>query len=109
MRYDADKAPEPDQWLELDEHDRIDLVVAYHRRGNLPVGERAKAHAATRVIVENQVAMGDATVVPATLDRLMREGLDRERSSSRSFSMSPLARMITMPTSIPNMAASSAG
>jgi hypothetical protein len=26
MRYDADKAPDPDQWLELDEHDRIDLV-----------------------------------------------------------------------------------
>ena len=24
MRYDADKAPDPDQWLELDEHDRID-------------------------------------------------------------------------------------
>jgi len=80
MRYDADKAPDPDEWLELDEHERIDLVVAYHRRGNLPVGGSAKAHAATHVIVENQVAMGDATVVPATLDRLMREGLDRHEA-----------------------------
>jgi hypothetical protein len=29
------------------------------------------------VIVENQIAMGDATVVPATLNSLMREGLNR--------------------------------
>ena len=34
-------------------------------------------HAITHVIVENQIAMGDATVVPATLDRVMREGLNR--------------------------------
>lgn len=34
---------------------------------------RAIAH----VVVENQVALGDATPVPETLDRLMNEGLDR--------------------------------
>jgi hypothetical protein len=34
-------------------------------------------HAAAHVLVENQVAMSDATVVPVTLNRLMREGLDR--------------------------------
>jgi len=33
-------------------------------------------HAITHVIVENQIAMGDTTVVPA-LDRVMREGLNR--------------------------------
>jgi hypothetical protein len=49
LRYDADKAPDPDQWLELDEHDRIDLVVAYHRRGNLPVGESANRNYASGV------------------------------------------------------------
>jgi hypothetical protein len=27
--------------------------------------------------MDNQIAMGDATVVPATLNRLMREGLNR--------------------------------
>jgi hypothetical protein len=77
MRYSADQAPDPAKWLALNESDRLDLVIAYHRRNRLSVGQSARAHAATHVVVENQVAMGDATVVPATLDRLMREGLDR--------------------------------
>jgi hypothetical protein len=77
MRYDALKAPDPEDWLELDESDRIDLVKRYHIRAKLPVGENERLHAAVHAIVETQVAMGDATVVPATLDRLMREGLDR--------------------------------
>ena len=34
----------------------------------------------THVIVENQVALGDATHVPTTLDRLMDEGLDRHEA-----------------------------
>ena len=34
----------------------------------------------THVVVENQVALGDATPVPATLDRLMDEGLDRHEA-----------------------------
>jgi hypothetical protein len=76
MRYDAHKAPNPEEWLELDESDRIDEVIDYHRRGRLPVGENKRMHAAAHVLVENQVAMSDATVVPATLNRLMREGLD---------------------------------
>ena len=25
MRYDADKQPDPEEWLELDESDRLDL------------------------------------------------------------------------------------
>ena len=32
------------------------------------------------VVVENQVALGDATLVTATLDRLMGEGLDRHEA-----------------------------
>jgi hypothetical protein len=77
MRYDARKAPDPEEWLALDEQERIDLVIDYHRRRRLPVGQSAKAHAATHVVVENQIAMGDPGVVPATLDCLMKEGLDR--------------------------------
>jgi hypothetical protein len=77
MSYDALKAPDPEDWLDLDEQERIDQVIEYHRRRRLPVGENARVHAAAHAIVETQVAMGDATVVPATLDRLMREGLDR--------------------------------
>jgi hypothetical protein len=77
MRYNADHAPDPEEWLELDESDRIDAVIAYHKRAKKPTGENNRLHAVAHVIVENQAAMGDATVVPATLDRLMREGLDR--------------------------------
>jgi hypothetical protein len=77
MRYDAHNAPDPEEWLELDESDRLDLIKRYHIRAKLPVGENERLHAAAHVIVENQVAMGEATVVPATLARLMREGLDR--------------------------------
>jgi len=77
MRYDADMSPDPEEWLELDESDRIDAVIDYHKRAKKPVGENNRLHAVAHVIVETQAAMGDATVVPATLDRLMREGLDR--------------------------------
>src|SRR6516225_7297815 len=77
MRYNADHPPDPKEWFELDESDRIDAVIAYHKRAKQPVGENKRLHAVAHVIVENQIAVGDATVVPATLDRLMREGLDR--------------------------------
>jgi hypothetical protein len=53
------------------------VVIDYHRRNHLTLGGSAKLHGTVHAIVENQVALGDATVVPATLDRLMREGLDR--------------------------------
>jgi hypothetical protein len=76
-RYDASKGPDPEAWLQLDEQARIDLAIAYHRRYHLPMGQSPKAHGAMHAIVENQVALGDATVVPATLARLMREGLGR--------------------------------
>ena len=77
MLYDADKAPDPEAWLELDEQERIDLTIKYHRRYHLAMGESPQVHGIAHVIVENQVAAGDATVVPVTLARLMREGLDR--------------------------------
>jgi hypothetical protein len=76
-RYDASTAPDPQAWLELDEQERIDLAIAYHRRYHLQMGQSPKLHGVTHVIVENQVALGDATVVPATLARLMPEGLNR--------------------------------
>jgi hypothetical protein len=72
--YDASAAPDPEAWLQLDEQERIDLAIEYHRRYHLRMGQSQKLHG---VIVENQVALGDVTVVPATLARLMREGLDR--------------------------------
>jgi hypothetical protein len=77
MRYNARAAPDPRAWLERDEQERIDLVIKYHHRNRQPMGQDPLAHSAVHVAVENQVAMGDVTVVSATLARLMREGLDR--------------------------------
>ena len=57
MRYDADRAADPQAWLELDEQRRIDLAIKYHRRYREPMGESPKVHGAVHVMVENQVAL----------------------------------------------------
>lgn len=76
MQYDADKNPDPGAWLELDEQERIELVIDFHRRTGVQI-EKPESHAIAHVAVENQVALGEATSVPRTLCRLMDEGLDR--------------------------------
>jgi len=76
MRYDAHQQPDREAWLELDESERIEIVMAHHRRARVRL-ESAKGHAVTHVIVENQIALGEPPLVSATLDRLMDEGLDR--------------------------------
>jgi Domain of unknown function (DUF1841) len=79
MQYEANDQPHSATWLELDETERIDAVMDYHRRAKL-VPENLKLHAMTHVVVENQVALGEATPVSATLNRLMYEGLDRHEA-----------------------------
>ena len=32
MPYDALKAPDPEDWLDLDDQERIDQVIEYHLR-----------------------------------------------------------------------------
>jgi hypothetical protein len=76
MRYDADRQPDAQSWLDLDEGERIDMVVDYHRRTRVKL-ENAKVHAVAHVIVENQIALGEPPLASATLARLMDEGLDR--------------------------------
>ena len=76
MQYEANDQPHSLTWLELDETERVDAVMDYHRRAKLKL-ENLELHAMTHVVVENQVALGEATAVPATLNRLMHEGLDR--------------------------------
>jgi hypothetical protein len=73
--YDPLTEPNPREWLAMDEQQRIDLVLAYHRDAGLG-GPRDKAHAVFHVIVENQIA-DDTLPVRRTAQRLMSEGLDR--------------------------------
>lgn len=73
--YNPDKAPDPDEWLEMDESERISLVESYHRRNRIHL-PNVLLHSTVQVIVENQLAMKDP-VVTENLGRLQKEGLSR--------------------------------
>ncbi len=77
-RYDPDIAPDPVGWLSLDELERIDRVVANHRRHRIKL-PNIKAHAVVQAVVENQLAEGLEYVCRA-MARLMGEGLSRHDS-----------------------------
>jgi hypothetical protein len=79
MIYDPLQDIDPDRWLALDEHLRLDAVEHYHRRLRIPLPNR-KVHATIHVVVENQVALGDQYAAKSVLERLMREGLDRHEA-----------------------------
>ncbi len=74
--YNPLKVPNPQEWLELDEQERIDLVRKYHRQKRIRL-PNAEVHALFHVILEHQIAAGDALPTERTVQRLMSEGLDR--------------------------------
>ena len=74
--YDPLVAPDPGEWLALGEDERALLVERYHRDTGVDL-PRPQAHAIAHVMVENQIAEGDALPVHRTAQRLMAEGLDR--------------------------------
>ena len=77
--YDPSMTPDPDEWLSLDEDERIWLVTKHHRQTKVELPNE-DLHAAFHVVVENQIALGDAEPTQATLERLMRDGLDRHEA-----------------------------
>ena len=78
-QYNPLRAPEPSNWLALDEAERIQLILQYHESQQVTV-PNLHAHAAFHAIIETQVAMGDELPVAATLARLQSEGLDRHEA-----------------------------
>jgi hypothetical protein len=74
-RYDPSQTPDPAEWLELDEQERLDRVERYHRRARIDL-PNCTLHATIHVAVENQLAADDEPAVRA-LARLMKEGLSR--------------------------------
>ena len=76
LQYDPDRHVDPEAWFDFDESELIEAVKDYHRRAKVPL-PNANLHATTHVIVENQVALGDAYPVQSVLFRLMKEGLSR--------------------------------
>lgn len=79
LTYDADVGPDPEGWLSSDEDERIEAVAEYHRslREPHPATPSPQLHAGIHATVEYQIALGDETPVKATLERLLREGLER--------------------------------
>ena len=75
LRYDPDHDPPARGWLAVDEADRIEGVVRYHRRAGVRL-PNVRLHAVIHVIVENQLAGAWAPAVDA-LARLRREGVGR--------------------------------
>jgi hypothetical protein len=77
--YDPLVGPDPDDWLAIDEQERIDAIERYHRYEGIEL-DRPELHAAMHAAVENQIAAGDPLPVSATLLRLIAEGLDRHEA-----------------------------
>jgi hypothetical protein len=77
--YDPLNAPDPQEWLAIDEPQRLWLVEEFHQRAHIRL-PNVKAHAVVHAIVENQIALGDETPARRTVQRLMSEGLDRHES-----------------------------
>ena len=73
--YDPEVAPDPVEWLELDEQHRIDLAERYHHAARIKL-PNTKAHAVFHAIVENQIAEGLEPVLRA-MERLTGQGLSR--------------------------------
>lgn len=73
--YDPRYPPHPEEWLDLEEEERLELVIEAHRRDSEELPNEV-LHATIHVVVENQLALG-AEPVPETLERLQRQGLDR--------------------------------
>jgi hypothetical protein len=76
VSYDPNEAPDPEDWLSLDEAERMELIEAHHVQGGIEL-PNARAHAAFHAIVENQIALGDELPVLRKVRSLMASGLDR--------------------------------
>ena len=79
VEYDPLEAPEPEEWLAIDDAERIRLALDYHRRARVRLPNE-KLHAVLHIVIENQIALGDEIPVQNTAQRLMAEGLDRHEA-----------------------------
>jgi hypothetical protein len=79
MDYNPQRDVDPKKWEAMDEGERVNSVIRYHRRKRIHLPSE-DAHAAIHTIVENQIALGDAFPAKTALARLMNEGLDRHEA-----------------------------
>ncbi len=74
--YNPIESIDPEQWQTLEESDRLDLIIEFHREAGIKVPDM-DTHATLHCVIENQVALGEELPIAATLQRLRDEGLDR--------------------------------
>ena len=77
--YNPFEPPAPEVWLAMDEFERLHLIENYHSRARIPL-PNPPLHAGLHCIVENQLALGDPSLVRKSLERLMQEGIDRHEA-----------------------------
>lgn len=75
-RYEPLEAPDPEEWLAMEEDERLLLIREYVEEHE-PGIEGKMMHVGMHLMVENQIALGDEMPVREVHERLMREGLDR--------------------------------
>ena len=75
MKYDADQTPEKENWLSMDEDERIESVTQHHKRLKIKL-PNIRLHSVFHIIVENQIAEG-IEEVQKKLDELISDGLSR--------------------------------
>lgn len=85
--YDPDTGPDPDEWLALEQDERVKAIQGWAGRELVsPVAATAgkvpnqRAYAVMLATVETQVARGDELPVAATLARLIRLGMSRREA-----------------------------
>lgn len=77
--YNPLQDPDPQEWLSLDEQERMILVEEFHKRARIKLPNTI-LHATMHTIVENQIALGDELPVKQKMQQLMGEGLDRHQA-----------------------------
>ena len=78
--YDPSKQLNSDEWLYLEESERISLVRIFHEALDDDLPEDAiEMHTMFHVIVENQLAE-KVELIPETITKLTRQGLDRHEA-----------------------------
>ena len=78
--YDPSISPDPEQWFELDEQERIELAFQFVENFETEVNEEAhKVHATIHAIIENQLAENVEPTLE-TYKRLIRQGLNRHET-----------------------------
>ena len=78
--YDPDNSQDPEEWLSIDEGERVYLVTQYHKQSDEPIPEDGWGlHATFHCLVENQIAQ-DLDSVRETVAKLVRQGLSRHEA-----------------------------